>query len=387
VEIPESKTWAVAVVSLVDEIDPRDPSGAYRIRLSRCVGDGPDTDEDGVADVCDDDDDDDGFKDGLDDDPLDPFDCADIDLDGCDDCSSGDFDWFADGVDTDGDGFCDLTDEDDDNDGCEDGLDDDPLVPSDDADLDFLGGDCDNCPRTPNPGQEDADDDRVGDACSQCLLEAWTEEPTRPPDQNPMDSKIIFRWPRTEGRRRFSAEGFFNPAPGSPGLDPAASGVHVFLSDGLGVLYDVNLPAGPVGSSPCHPSDGWSVAVTPDGDVWTYENLSGTADPPTCTPGSAPGLPNLILKDLRASAAAAYHYDFAAGDGALSRATRKPPRFLKFNLAFGVQSAPGALSGAAAAGQCTEFLRFNEGAKLPCKVVKTKKVPGQPREIKRIVCN
>jgi len=37
-----------------------------------------------------------------------------------------------------------------------------------DADTDGLGDTCDNCPTTPNPGQEDGDTDGVGDACDNC---------------------------------------------------------------------------------------------------------------------------------------------------------------------------------------------------------------------------
>ena len=37
-----------------------------------------------------------------------------------------------------------------------------------DADEDGVVDDDDNCPSTPNPGQEDADGDGVGDACDNC---------------------------------------------------------------------------------------------------------------------------------------------------------------------------------------------------------------------------
>ncbi len=70
--------------------------------------------------------------------------------------------------DTDGDGILDIDDncpdvpnpeqEDADDDGIGDACDDD-------ADADGIPDEEDNCPDVPNPGQEDADDDGIGDAC------------------------------------------------------------------------------------------------------------------------------------------------------------------------------------------------------------------------------
>ena len=62
-------------------------------------------------------------------------------------------------VDTDGDGVCDA------DDNC-------PTTPNpgqQDADGDGVGDICDNCPETPNPGQEDSDNDGIGDACEGCV--------------------------------------------------------------------------------------------------------------------------------------------------------------------------------------------------------------------------
>ena len=50
-----------------------------------------------------------------------------------------------------------------------------------DSDDDGITNDVDNCPSTPNPGQEDIDDDGVGDACDNCSL-------TNNPDQTNSDS-------------------------------------------------------------------------------------------------------------------------------------------------------------------------------------------------------
>jgi hypothetical protein len=60
---------------------------------------------------------------------------------------------------------------DSDDDGVPDGIDNCPLTPNpgqEDADGDGVGDVCDNCPTTANPGQEDSDGDGVADACDNC---------------------------------------------------------------------------------------------------------------------------------------------------------------------------------------------------------------------------
>ena len=80
--------------------------------------------------------------------------------------------------DTDTDGICDDVDncpttpnpgqEDTDEDGTGDACDSCPNDAANDADGDVVCGDVDNCPSTPNPGQEDTDGDGIGDACDRC---------------------------------------------------------------------------------------------------------------------------------------------------------------------------------------------------------------------------
>jgi len=60
---------------------------------------------------------------------------------------------------------------DSDGDGIPDNVDNCPSTPNpgqEDADLDGVGDACDNCPMQINPGQEDADNDGLGDACDLC---------------------------------------------------------------------------------------------------------------------------------------------------------------------------------------------------------------------------
>ena len=123
-----------------------------------------DLDIDGLGDACDPDDDGDGQSD------------ADEDA-----CGSDPRDDASLSLDNDGDGVPDCVDPDDDNDGTPDVDDAFPFDPTEDTDSDSdgVGDNADNCPKTSNPGQEDADSDGVGDVC-----DAFPDDPDETTDSD-----------------------------------------------------------------------------------------------------------------------------------------------------------------------------------------------------------
>ena len=353
--IPASGRYAVAMLAWYDDVNPHRSLGRYTVRISRCVNTGADTDSDGTADVCDADDDGDTFDDPVDSDPLDRFQCFDIEADGCDDCTSGAFDPFNDGPDADGDSVCDATDIDDDADGCLDAVDPFPLTPSTDADFDFLAADCDVCPTVPDPAQTDSDADGLGDACSSCNPIQWTTPVADPPDQNPRDPKVLYKNPRSPGRQDIRIRGQFNPtapASGVSHLSGASLGAHLRFEDARGVQFDLNIPDA---STPgCDPGDGWTSV-----DVFTsqYRNVSG-ALPPSCAPGSAADLSKLTLYDTDRDGpgrSRAIAYSVALDDTTLPHNPQAKPKALRFSFAFGNQTVPGFASPEAQAGWCAEL--------------------------------
>jgi hypothetical protein len=139
-----------------------------------------DSDGDGTGDACDPDDDGDGIYDGFDNCPRVPnLSQSDSDGDGvgdaCDNCPALS---NIDQTDTDGDGAGSACDEDDDGDGIPDAGDNCPTqsnASQDDVDGDGVGDGCDNCPSTADPDQADTDLDGWGNACDNCPT-GWNPE-------------------------------------------------------------------------------------------------------------------------------------------------------------------------------------------------------------------
>ena len=162
--------------SLADCVDPDDDNDGLDDVQDNCPripnASQTNSDSDLLGDACDPDDDNDG-------DP-DPSDCAPTNalihssqVEACDgvdnDCDDAVDEGYTDG---DGDGVADCVDDDDDGDGVEDGL--------------------DNCPRTPNPGQDNADTDLLGNACDP------DDDNDGDPDESdcaPYDPSVSSLWP------------------------------------------------------------------------------------------------------------------------------------------------------------------------------------------------
>ncbi|GAB5400865.1 MAG: hypothetical protein Aureis2KO_24500 [Aureisphaera sp.] len=150
----------------------------------------PDTDNDGLPDVCDDDIDNDGIL-NIDDNCVYIVNPTQEDLDGdgigdaCDDDIDGDgilnindncvYTPNTDQLDSDNDGVGDVCDDtpfgDIDGDGIPDPDDNCPYTPNPDqtnSDGDTFGDVCDNCPETTNEDQADDDEDNIGNVCDNC---------------------------------------------------------------------------------------------------------------------------------------------------------------------------------------------------------------------------
>ena len=223
----------------------------------------------------------------------------------------------------------------------------------------------------PNCTSADADGDLKLDSVDECTTHVWTLFPNTPPNQHPIGFGLSLRNLMSPGAQQIKAKGFFNPGPFAPPMDPSTDGVHVQVSDESGLLYEVNVPGGLSGSSPCSDRDGWRADVRPGKIKWKYRNRSG-ALPPLCVPGSAMGLSSLQIKDRRNSAKQSYQFKLKAKDTTLLGTPSLPVRRMQFDLVMGVAPSPGEASTQAIQGLCAEALIIGDPiaqkSKPSCKV-------------------
>ncbi len=186
-----------------------------------------------------------------------------------------------------------------------------------------------------------------------CSPVEWTDPPASPVDQNPTDSRILFRkLGRAAGRQGVRIEGFFDPATTSPEIDPSANGVHFRLEDSIGVLYDLNVPPGPgfPSGAHCGQGDGWRVRSFATRTVWRYRNRSGRL-PPNCEPASARGLRRLDITDL-SGRQGPFKYLVVTRDDTLPHPPAFPVGLMRLDLSMAVQPAPRTPSTESILGQC-----------------------------------
>lgn len=208
------------------------------------------------------------------------------------------------------------------------------------------------CLNIPIQGCADTDHDGILDDADECTTIAWTSPPTTPPDQSPTKFGLVAnKLSEPDGSQALLVKGNFNPATATPPVDPALNGVHVYVADATGPVFDVSVPGG----AGCSADDGWTTGGPPTRTIWKYRNKSG-ALPPDCAPGSAQGLTSIQIKDARQSAKQALQFKAKAKSATLERTPDVPLTRILVDFALGAQPAPGVASAQARAGQCAEAL-------------------------------
>jgi hypothetical protein len=212
------------------------------------------------------------------------------------------------------------------------------------------------CANDPIPGCVDTDGDGKVDGEDECTTIDWTPVPGSPPNQNPRKFGLsLKKLSSPPGGQSILMKGVFNPGtPGFP-VDPTVNGIHVYVEDAGGLVYDASIPGGAVGSSPCDPKDGWLTSGSPTSPTWKYTNRSG-ALPPGCAPGSAKGISKAFVKDLRNTSKASLQLKIKAKNATLDGTPILPITRLQADLTLAAQPSFGMASPEAIAGQCSEAL-------------------------------
>lgn len=213
-------------------------------------------------------------------------------------------------------------------------------------------------------GGNDDDGDLVADDADACTVLAGIAPPAEPIQQAPKTASLtLTRLDQAPGAQGIVARGWFNPASTVPAIDPLANGVRVRLEAEAGAVYDVSVPGGLVGSSPCDPADGWKVTTTSTTTKWTYVNRSnGLPDGiGGCTAGAAKGLTTIQIQDQTATRRDAFYYRVVARNATLDAIPSAPLTRLVLDVVLAAGSAPS--SSQAMTGQCAE-LRV-EGDPIP----------------------
>lgn len=202
------------------------------------------------------------------------------------------------------------------------------------------------CQSVPIPGCADTDGDGKLDAADECTTVNWTAQPTTPPNQHPLKLGVkATKLTRADGEQTMLLKGLFNVATPAPLLNPAVNGLHIYVADSGGALFDLSLPGG----NGCIPGDGWTSA----GTAWKYRNKSG-ALPPGCAPGSARGIASVLIKDARLAAKSALQFKIKAKNATLLRDPNAPLTRVQLSVALAAQPSPGVASTQARIGQCAE---------------------------------